>query len=146
MPLSEEELRLLEQMERALAAEDPKFASTLRGTIRPQGVRQRVVLSVVGFVIGVGLLLGGSIANLWWLGLAGFLLMLAAAVVGLASYHGGGGAGSPGLGGAGSSMAGGSGFRVVQGGRKGRGTSRPSRGTFLQRMERRWERRRNQGF
>ena len=32
MPLSEEELRLLEQMERALVEEDPKFASTLRGT------------------------------------------------------------------------------------------------------------------
>ena len=33
MPLSEEELRLLEQMERALVEEDPKFASTLRGTL-----------------------------------------------------------------------------------------------------------------
>ena len=32
MPLSEEELRLLEQMERALVEEDPKLASTLRGT------------------------------------------------------------------------------------------------------------------
>ena len=32
MPLSEEELRLLEQMERALVREDPKLASTLRGT------------------------------------------------------------------------------------------------------------------
>jgi hypothetical protein len=30
VPLSEEELRLLEQMERALVEEDPKFASTLR--------------------------------------------------------------------------------------------------------------------
>ncbi|MEI2821672.1 MAG: DUF3040 domain-containing protein [Marmoricola sp.] len=30
MPLSEEEMRLLQQMERALAAEDPKFASALR--------------------------------------------------------------------------------------------------------------------
>jgi len=32
VPLSEEELRLLEQMERALVEEDPKFASTLRGS------------------------------------------------------------------------------------------------------------------
>ena len=32
MELSEEELRLLEQMERALVEEDPKLASTLRGT------------------------------------------------------------------------------------------------------------------
>jgi hypothetical protein len=34
VPLSEEELRLLEQMERALVEEDPKFASTLRGDAR----------------------------------------------------------------------------------------------------------------
>ncbi|HNE89871.1 MAG TPA: DUF3040 domain-containing protein, partial [Actinomycetota bacterium] len=30
MPLSEHEQRLLEQMERALMAEDPKFATSLR--------------------------------------------------------------------------------------------------------------------
>ena len=34
MPLSEEELRLLEQMERALVAEDPKLASTLQGSLQ----------------------------------------------------------------------------------------------------------------
>ena len=33
MPLSEHEQRLLEQMERALYAEDPKFASALRGHV-----------------------------------------------------------------------------------------------------------------
>jgi len=31
MPLSEHEQRLLEQMEKALYAEDPKFATSLRG-------------------------------------------------------------------------------------------------------------------
>jgi hypothetical protein len=31
VPLSEHEQRLLEQMERALYAEDPKFVSSLRG-------------------------------------------------------------------------------------------------------------------
>ena len=36
MPLSEEEQRLLEQMEEALAAEDPKFASALRGAASRQ--------------------------------------------------------------------------------------------------------------
>ena len=41
MPLSEEELRLLEQMERALVAEDPKLASTLRGTKVRQHQRRR---------------------------------------------------------------------------------------------------------
>lgn len=32
MALSDEEQRLLDQMEAALAAEDPKLANTLRGT------------------------------------------------------------------------------------------------------------------
>ena len=41
MPLSEEELRLLEQMERALVEEDPKLASTLRGTSLRRSARRR---------------------------------------------------------------------------------------------------------
>ena len=40
MPLSEEELRLLEQMERALIEEDQKFASTLRGTTLRNAARR----------------------------------------------------------------------------------------------------------
>ena len=43
VPLSEEELRLLEQMERALSEEDPKFASTLRGTTLRQAARRRAI-------------------------------------------------------------------------------------------------------
>ena len=43
MPLSEEELRLLEQMERALVEEDPKFASTLRGTSLRRSARRRAI-------------------------------------------------------------------------------------------------------
>ena len=45
MPLSEEELRLLEQMERALVEEDPKFASTLRGTTLRQSARRKAILA-----------------------------------------------------------------------------------------------------
>ena len=40
MPLSEHEQRLLEQMERALYAEDPKFASSLRSSGARPGVRE----------------------------------------------------------------------------------------------------------
>ena len=49
MPLSEEELRLLEQMERALVEEDPKFASTLRGTSLRRSARRRAILAGVVF-------------------------------------------------------------------------------------------------
>ena len=52
MPLSEEELRLLEQMERALVEEDPKFASTLRGTTLRQSARRKAILAGVVFVGG----------------------------------------------------------------------------------------------
>ena len=45
MPLSEEELRLLEQMERALVEEDPKLASTLRGTAFRRTARRRAILA-----------------------------------------------------------------------------------------------------
>ena len=51
MPLSEEELRLLEQMERALVQEDPKFASTLRGTTLQRTVRRRAVVAGLCFLI-----------------------------------------------------------------------------------------------
>ena len=49
VPLSEEELRLLEQMERALVAEDPKLASTLRGTRMRQHARRRRLVGGVVF-------------------------------------------------------------------------------------------------
>ena len=44
MPLSEEELRLLEQMERALVEEDPKLASTLRGTTMRRHARRQLIV------------------------------------------------------------------------------------------------------
>ena len=53
VPLSEEELRLLEQMERALVAEDPKLASTLRGTTLRATARRRALLAGCVFLVGV---------------------------------------------------------------------------------------------
>ena len=60
MPLSEHEQRLLEQMERALYAEDPKFASTLRGTSFQRAARRRMVLGGAVLVAGIGLLIDGA--------------------------------------------------------------------------------------
>jgi len=54
VPLSEEELRALEQMERALVQEDPKLASTLRGTNLRRAAQRRAILAGVCFVAGVG--------------------------------------------------------------------------------------------
>jgi hypothetical protein len=85
VPLSEEELRLLEQMERALAAEDPKFVSALQGRTLRRMARMRTVAAAVVFVGGVALMMGGAVTEMWWLGIVGFLVMLVSAMVGLAA-------------------------------------------------------------
>ena len=63
VPLSEHEQRLLEQMERALYAEDPKFVSSLRGTDLRSHHRRRAVQSAVGFVLGIAALTRRSRAH-----------------------------------------------------------------------------------
>ena len=88
VPLSEEELRLLEQMERALVEEDPKFASTLRGTTLRQSARRKAILAGVVFVGGIVVLMTGVIAEQPVVGILGFLIMLVSATVGLTVLRG----------------------------------------------------------
>ncbi|MGL4304565.1 MAG: DUF3040 domain-containing protein [Mycobacteriaceae bacterium] len=65
MPLSEHEQRMLDQIESALYAEDPKFASHVRGG-RLRGVAgRRRLQSLVLFILGLTLLvLGVAIPSL----------------------------------------------------------------------------------
>lgn len=77
MPLSDHEQRLLEQMERALYAEDPKFATSMRNPRPVAGDKRRIAVGVVGFLVGMGLLLAGVAAHLSIVGVVGFLAMLA---------------------------------------------------------------------
>lgn len=77
MPLSDEEARLLQQLEQSLAAEDPDFASTLRGSKQAARNRKVAVLSGLGFVVGLGVLFAGAVAATTWLGVLGFVVMLA---------------------------------------------------------------------
>lgn len=77
MPLSEHEQRLLEQMERALYEEDPKFATSLRSPADRRGNRRRSALGVVIALCGAGGLLAGAAWSLIPLGVLGFLVMLA---------------------------------------------------------------------
>ena len=76
MPLSEHEQRLLEQMERALYAEDPKFASSLRSAGPRPGVRRAAVLGVLAAIAGVAALVGGAATGIIAIGVVGFVLML----------------------------------------------------------------------
>jgi len=76
MPLSEHEQRLLDQMERQLYADDPKLASALRGASRSGHDRLRLVLGGLAVLIGMALLVGGVAKPFWPLGVLGFVVML----------------------------------------------------------------------
>jgi len=143
VPLSEEELRLLEQMERALVEEDPKLASTLRGTSLRRSARRRAIVAGVCFVIGVVVLMTGAIARITPVGIVGFVIMLASASVGVTAVRGR----QAGQAEARSAGHPAHGFTVIDGGRAGRlrrkGRVR-SGGSFMDRMEERWRRRREE--
>ncbi|KIZ18231.1 DUF3040 domain-containing protein [Streptomyces natalensis] len=87
MPLSEHEQRMLEQMERALYAEDPKFATALEGSGLRTYTRRRVYQAVAGFLIGIGLLMAGMVVPLIWVSVVGFLVMLGCAVLAVTGWR-----------------------------------------------------------
>lgn len=81
MPLSEHEQRLLEQMERALYAEDPQFATQLRAAGTGRAARGRAALGLLGVLVGLGLVIAGVATQLVIIGVVGFAVMLVGAVV-----------------------------------------------------------------
>ncbi|GAA2553603.1 DUF3040 domain-containing protein [Pseudonocardia hydrocarbonoxydans] len=95
MPLSEHEQRLLEQIERALYAEDPKFASTVRGGRLRKPTRRRRMQGVALFVLGLVMLVvgvviqsvsdGGGMVALIVLSVLGFVVMLGGSVLAVTS-------------------------------------------------------------
>lgn len=87
MPLSEHEQRMLEQMERALYAEDPKFATALEGSGLRTYTRRRVYQAVAGFLVGIALLMTGMVAKQIWIGVVGFLVMLGCAVLAVTGWR-----------------------------------------------------------
>lgn len=101
MPLSEHEQQLLDQIERALYAEDPKFASTVRGGRLRRPTRRRRIEGIALFVVGIGLLITGLLIPLRVfdvpvVSVVGFLLMFGGALLTFASFRHGGGTGSDG--------------------------------------------------
>jgi hypothetical protein len=159
VPLSEEELRLLEQMERALAAEDPKFVSALQGRTLRTVARMRTLAAGVVLLGGMALLIvgamtGGPLGTT--LGVVAFLVMLGSGMVGLAAWRG---HRTPEERGAPTDALFDFDdhphrFEVLSGGR----AAKPKRqraprqrrtrkqGTFMQRVEQRWQHRRDRGF
>jgi Protein of unknown function (DUF3040) len=130
VPLSEHEQKVLQAMEQALYAEDPRFATHITNHgLHPN--KRRIIVGVLGVLVGLALVVLGALNSLIWLGAIGFALMVA----------GGAWAFSP----AKKSVLGavgpeGSVRRTVSGeSRKGR----RSKAGFMQRLEERWDKRRH---
>jgi hypothetical protein len=87
MPLSDHEQRMLDQIESALYAEDPKFVSSVRGgTLRAPSARRRLQGAAM-FVIGLAMLVSGVAFKATWIGdslpilsVFGFLVMFGGVV------------------------------------------------------------------
>lgn len=136
MPLSEHEQRMLEQIESALYAEDPKFASTVRGGRLRSASGRRRLQSAALFVLGLFLLVAGIAAPIKLgdfpiISLIGFIVMFSAGVLLLM--------GGPRMGGA---QGTGTDAHPAAGGNPGGGRGRPKKqGGFSARMEDRFRRR-----
>jgi hypothetical protein len=76
VPLSEHEQHLLEQMEQALYAEDPKFASQMQGSAARARLRRSLAIGAAGVIAGLGfVVLGVALPSILW-GAIGFALMV----------------------------------------------------------------------
>lgn len=124
MPLSEHEQRLLEQIERALYQDDPKFSRTVRSTDPRTYLVRRVRRGALLFLLGLIVLVLGVGLNRQPLtvvfGIAGFMLMLFAALRGAADLKRIGGRADP---------------------APGRPAKPKQRASFMERVEERWRRR-----
>ena len=79
MPLSEHEQRILEEIERRLAEEDPRLVhSVAKATVASHALR-RIRWGIAGFAVGFILLLF-FVVDIWF-ALSGFMVMLASALV-----------------------------------------------------------------
>jgi hypothetical protein len=125
VPLSDHEQRLLEQIERALYAEDPKFASTVSSTNLRTHARRRVRRALVLLVLGMVALLAGVMVPSVPLGVAGFCIMLGAAGFAASQYK---------------RLAGRPDLRVA-GSDRPVGRRKPKKLSLLKRMEERFRRR-----
>jgi hypothetical protein len=130
VPLSEHEQRLLDQIERALYAEDPKFASTVRSTdlraVMRRRIRYAVLLCVVGFVLMLFFVQNPAF------GIAGFAVIVGGLALALSAWKR--------MGGGGTSTT----LRAVDGrAERSSGQRRKSKssGSAKQRLEERWQRR-----
>ena len=130
MPLSEHEQRLLEQMERALSADDPKFANAMKGSRHGRAAKRRLFIGIAAVVVGLVLLIIGASMSLIWLGAGGFIVMLAGTIWAFSPARGTSGTAT--------------GQPPASGPRPTRPAKSRKSGSFMERLEQRWDRRRGQ--
>jgi hypothetical protein len=143
VPLSEHEQHLLEQMEQALYAEDPKFASQMQGSAARARLRRGLIFGAGGVAIGLGLVvLGVMTESILW-GAIGFAFMVSGVAYAISPPK------VPKVS-LGAVAEDGSVRTREHSGRFGRlskGSKKSNAGkqTFLRRLEGRWDRRRDDG-
>jgi hypothetical protein len=142
VPLSEHEQRQLEQIEQALYTDYPKLAQAVRAKDPRIHYKRRVIQAAIGFLIGVGLLLAGVVSKVIFVGVGGFVVMLACAMWALTSWRHMGGAVTGRAAGVSRGPDGGG----TRGQRRGRASRKDRRGRagrtgFMERLEERWRRR-----
>jgi hypothetical protein len=146
VPLSEHEQRQLEQIEQALYADYPKLAQAVRARDPKIHYKRRVVYAAIGFLLGVGLLLAGVVSKVIFVGVGGFVVMLACAMWALTSWRHMGGA----VAGRAAGVSRGPDGAGARGQRRGRASRKDRRGRaggtgFMERLEERWRRRQEGG-
>lgn len=127
MPLSEHEQKMLDEMERQLFAEDPRLARAFSPRRTNGRSGRRVVIGLGGVVLGLVILVLAVSLPAVWLGVIAFLGMLAGAVYAVTAPASSRGDGSD------DGSGGGGGSRPT--------TPRDGGGSFMRRMEERWDKR-----
>ena len=119
MPLSEHEQRLLDQMERAILTEDPRFASSFRDTIKQVGKKSGTAvhpgIGFAGILLGIISLIVAVNISQPLLGVFGFIVIVLAL----------------------SSLLGNLGQRKTE----AQPTAKKSKKSFMQGLEERWDNR-----
>jgi hypothetical protein len=95
MPLSEQEQRLLEEMERNLYRNDADFVHAVGGVRGRRPNYRAIVLGVLLAVAGVGALIAGVALNILIIGIVGFALMFAGVLIAITPGKSGAAAPAP---------------------------------------------------
>lgn len=127
MPLSEHEQKMLDEMERQLFADDPRLARAFAPKTPPRRNGRRILIGLGAVVLGLALLILAVALPAIWLGVIAFIGMVAGAVYAITGPSGSAtdkGSSGPGRGGSGPTVP-----------PTGEG------GSFMRKMEERWEKR-----